>query len=108
MILEQQLLDKLTSIEQLLSKQNLLQKEVMTLGEACEYLSVSPSYLYKLTCTDQIPHYVPTGKKIYLKRSEIDAWILQNRQATNAEIEQAAVEYITYGKGGRRAWAAAS
>lgn len=103
MILEQQLLDKLTSIEQLLSKQNLLQKEVMTLGEACEYLSVSPSYLYKLTCTDQIPHYVPTGKKIYLKRSEIDAWILQNRQATNAEIEQAAVEYITYGKRGRRA-----
>jgi len=101
MILEQQLLDKLTSIEQLLSKQNLLQKEVMTLGEACEYLSVSPSYLYKLTCTDQIPHYIPTGKKIYLKRSEIDGWILRNRQSTNAEIGQAATAYITYGKGAR-------
>lgn len=103
MILEQQLLEKLTSIEQLLSKQNLLQKEVMTLGEACDYLNVSASYLYKLTCTDQIPHYVPTGKKIYLKKSEVDQWILRNRQSTEAEIEQAAVEYVTYGKGGRRA-----
>ena len=102
MILEQQLLEKLTSIEGLLSKQNLLQKEVMTLSEACDYLSVSASYIYKLTCTDQIPHYIPTGKKIYLKRSEIDAWILQNRQSTNAEIEQAANEHINYGKGGRR------
>lgn len=102
MILEQQLLEKLTSIEQLLSKQNLQQKEVMTLGEACDYLSVSPSYLYKLTCTDQIPHYVPTGKKIYLKRSEIDQWVLSNRQSTNAEIEKSAVEYITYGKKGGR------
>lgn len=102
MILEQQFLEKLTSIEQLLSKQNLLQKEVMTLSEACEYLNVSPSYLYKLTCTDQIPHYIPTGKKIYLKKSEIDQWVLCNRQSTNAELEQKAVEYITYGKKGGR------
>jgi len=103
MILEQQLLEKLTSIEQLLSKQNLLKKEVLDLGEACEYLNVSPSYLYKLTATDAIAHYCPTGKKLFFRRTELDQWVLSNRQSTNAEIEKAAVEYITYGKGGRRA-----
>jgi excisionase family DNA binding protein len=96
--MEVNILSELQSIRQLLERQNLLQKEVMTLNDACEYLSVSASYLYKLTCTDQIPHYIPTGKKIYLKRSEIDEWILRNRQFTNAEIEEAAEQYIAYGK----------
>ena len=91
---------KLTAIEDLLRQQNMMKKEVLSLGEACEYLSVSASYLYKLTCTDQIPHYVPTGKKIYFKRSEIDEWLLRNRQTTDAELDQQAAEYVTYNKRG--------
>ncbi|HQR92215.1 MAG: DNA-binding protein [Sphingobacteriia bacterium 35-40-8] len=91
---------KLRAIEDLLRQQNMMKKEVLSLGEACEYLSVSASYLYKLTCTNQIPHYVPTGKKIYFKRSEIDEWLLRNRQTTDAELEQQAAEYVTYNKRG--------
>ena len=94
MILEQQLLEKLSSIEHQLSKQNLLQKEILTLQDACDYLNVSASYLYKLTCTKQVPHYVPTGKKIYMKRSELDEWLLRNRQSSSSEIEQQAADYL--------------
>lgn len=86
--------ERLTSIEQLLSKQVLLQKEVLSLSEACEYLNVSASYLYKLTCTNQVPHYVPTGKKIYFKRSELDAWLLRNRQSSDSDIEKLAADYL--------------
>ena len=88
------ILEKLTSIQQLLSKQCLLQREVLSLGEACEYLNVSASYLYKLTCTKQIPHYVPTGKKIFMKRTEIDQWLLSNRQGTVSDIQQKAADYL--------------
>lgn len=101
--MEVNILSELQAIRQLLQKQNLLKKEVLDLGEAYEYLNVSPSYLYKLTATDAIAHYCPTGKKLFFRRTELDQWVLSNRQSTNAEIEQAAVEYITYGKGGRRA-----
>ena len=101
--MEKEILIELQEIRQLLSKQNLLKKEVLDLGEACEYLNVSPSYLYKLTANDSIVHYCPTGKKLFFQRHQLDEFILQNRQSTNAEMEQAATEYITYGKGGRKA-----
>ena len=85
---------KLAEIQQLLSKQNLLQKEILNLQNACDYLNVSASYLYKLTCTNQVPHYVPTGKKIYFKRQELDDWLLRNRQGSFYEIEQQAADYL--------------
>lgn len=95
--------DYLEELRELLHKQNLFQKEVLDLDEACDYLNVSASYLYKQTHTNSITHYVPTGKKIFFKRSELDEFILRNRKSTTDEIEKKAIEYITYNKGGRRA-----
>lgn len=92
--METTIIEKLTSIEQLLSKQGLLQREVLSLGDACDYLNVSASYLYKLTCTSQVPHYVPTGKKIYFKRTELDQWLLRNRQSPGTDIEKQAADYL--------------
>ena len=91
----QLVLEKLSTIEQLLNNQELLQKEVLSLKEACAYLDVSASYLYKMTCkTNEIPHYVPTGRKIYFKRSELDEWLCSNRRITNSEIEKSAADYL--------------
>jgi excisionase family DNA binding protein len=91
---ESLLIEKLAAIEQMLANHNTLLKDVFTLEEACHYLSFSQSYMYKLTSTKQIPYYVPTGKKIFFKREELDLWLLQNRQSTNAEIQQEAANYI--------------
>jgi excisionase family DNA binding protein len=51
------------------------------------YSALSVSYLYKLTSTQQIPHFKPRGKIIYFDRSELDEWLRQNRVKTTAEIE---------------------
>jgi len=88
------ILERLTSIETLLKEQNRLQKEALSFSEACEYLEISSSHLYKLTSTDTIPHYKPNGKKIYFKRTEIDNWLLSNRSASTSEIEQQAANYL--------------
>lgn len=85
-----QILDKLTEIANKLDEQNLLQKTVLNFNDTCTYLDVSPSHLYKLTSTKQIPHFCPQGKKLYFKREEMDTWLQRNRQSTAAEIEQQA------------------
>jgi len=94
------IVEKLTAIEQLLNKQGMLQKEALTFADACDYLHVSTSYLYKLTRTNLVPHYIPTGKKIYFKRTELDGWLFKNKQSSIIEIEKEAADYIL-GKSGR-------
>jgi len=88
------ILDKLTEIASKLDEQNLLQKTVLNFNEACKYLDVSPSHLYKLTSTKQIPHFCPQGKKLYFKREELDNWLQRNRQSAADEIEQTASDYV--------------
>ena len=68
-------------------------KEILTIEEAAEFLSVSKSYLYKQTSAQAIPHYKPTSKRCYFKRSELEAWILAGRISTKAESAQRANAY---------------
>jgi excisionase family DNA binding protein len=98
---EQLILDKLTEIANKLDEQNLLQKTVLNFNEACKYLDVSPSHLYKLTSSKQVPHFCPQGKKLYFKREELDHWLQRNKQLTTGEIDQIAREYTIPAKRSR-------
>ncbi len=80
-------------------------KNVLTLEDVTLLTGLSKSYIYKLTCTKQIPYYRPNGKQIYFDRAEIQTWMKQNRVTTESEVEQKAVNYISTGimqKGGIR------
>ena len=94
MVNDELILQKLNQIEQKLDEQNLLQKSVLNFSEACKFLEISASHLYKLTSTRQIPHFCPQGKKLYFNRTELDAWLQRNRHDSTDEIEKAATEYI--------------
>ncbi len=48
--------------------------EVLNLEQAAEYVSLSKSAIYKKTSERNIPHF-KQGKKLYFKRSELDAWL---------------------------------
>ena len=76
-------------------------KNVLTFADVVVLTGMSKSYLYKLTCTHQIPYYKPQGKYVYFDRAELEAWLKQNRVATQAEAEQQAINYVV-GKGGIR------
>lgn len=82
------IIQKLESIEKMLTEQNMLQKEVLNFNEAAVYLEVSHSHLYKLTSTGTIPAYKPNGKKLYFNRQELNKWLLSNRQASISDIEE--------------------
>ena len=92
------ILDKLTEIADKLSEQNILQKTVLNLSEAANYLDISESHLYKLTSSRQIPHFCPQGKKLYFRRDELDTWLQRNRQDSSEEIEKQAVNYLIKNK----------
>jgi len=93
-IMDTIILEKLDCIQKMLTEHNMLQKEVLNFNEAAIYLELSHSHLYKLTSGNFINHYKPNGKKIYFKRTELDIWLLRNRQSSTDEINQQAANYL--------------
>lgn len=74
------------------------QKEILTLEEVAQYTGLTKSQLYKLTSKKIIPHYKPTGKICYFKRSEVDAWLTSNPVATESELNDRAQSYCLKNK----------
>lgn len=68
-------------------------KEVLNLSQAAQFLSLSKSYLYKLTSSNVIPFYKPRGKMIYFRRSELVDWMLRGRNQTLEEVKEDANRY---------------
>ena len=89
--MEERILDELAAIK---TYSLLAAKNVLNFEEAEVITGLSKSYLYKLTCTHQIPHYKPNGKLVYFDRAELEAWMKQNRVATQLEAEQQAINYV--------------
>lgn len=87
--MEQMVIKKLEGIE----KAILSQKNVLTFEEVRSYTGLSRSYLYKLTCSNRIPHSKPFGKMLYFDRQELDNWLLQNL-TTGDETELKSVDDI--------------
>ena len=57
-----------------------VQKDVCTTEEACLFLDISPSQLYKLTSKQKIPHYKPRGKMVYFDKKELVKWLKRNHK----------------------------
>ena len=57
-----------------------VQKDVFTTEEACLFLDISPSQLYKLTSKQKIPHYKPRGKMVYVDKKELVKWLKRNHK----------------------------
>ena len=85
---EELIMDRLVSIEKKLTEQALATKEVLNFNEAALFLDLSKSHLYKLTSQKRIPHFCPEGKKIYFLRTDLQSWLLRNRQEEAESVEE--------------------
>lgn len=65
-------LDELKQRLLTLEKNLYLSKKVLTFEEACSYMGISESLLYKLTAAKEVPHYKPRGKMLYFDKEELD------------------------------------
>ena len=82
--LKEEFLERLTRVEDLLNER----KSVLTMEEACRYLGVSHSSMYKLTSAKAIPHYKPRGKMIFFDRLELETWAKRNGQVSISEAKE--------------------
>ena len=61
-------------------------KNILTVDEVISYTGFSQKQIYKLTSSRQIPHYKPSGRKLFFKKDELDEWITQGRVKTIGEL----------------------
>ena len=83
-----------TKPKQLHCPSKLTHIKFLTFEEACIYLGRSASSMYKLTSGRLIPYYVPTGKLIYFRKSEIDAWALRHKRKSKEEIKNDVEDFL--------------
>ena len=85
----QKVADKVSPLEERLNnleRQAIASKDILTLQEAAIYMGISLSQIYKLTSTQNIPHYKPRGKMCYFERKELDVWLLRNHNGPDIII----------------------
>lgn len=81
---------RLENIERLLA---MMTKTALTTEDVAVLLGVSAAHVRNLASAGELAHY-RSGKRIYFKRSDIEDWQLQNRVASNAEINSEAATYL--------------
>ena len=65
-------------------------ESAINLKKAMEITGYSRSNMYRLVSLKLIPHYRPTGGKIFFLESEIQEFLLRNRVAANYEVSEKA------------------
>ena len=68
-------------------------KSILDLDEAVLFTGFSKGHLYRLTSERQIPHY-KKSRKLYFKKSELEAWLLEDKIETSASIDSHAATYL--------------
>ena len=84
----------LIEIRDLLKSRNLENKEVFCFEEAVDYLKVSKSFLYKMTSSNSLTYFKPSGKLIYFKKSDLDEWLLKNKIEGTGVFEKEVESYL--------------
>ncbi len=69
-------------------------KEVLNMTDVSQYLDISKSLLYKLTCNQEIPHFKPRGKMIFFEKKELIDWIKKNHCGSVCDNEHKSSETI--------------
>ncbi len=77
-------------------------KLILTTGEACKYLDLSKSSLYKMTYKKKIPFSKPNGGKMYFRKEDLDNWMLSNKSNSTDELENEVLSYLNRGKNEER------
>lgn len=87
----QTILEKLNRIERMLLNST---KQILNVEDLINYTGYKRSYIYKLVHNNILPFSKPNGKILFFEKSEIDAWLLQNKSKSISQIEDQASNYV--------------
>lgn len=99
---ENSVLEKLSSIENLLKKKNdhafRQTSKPLSFREAADYLGFRPSYLYKLTHRKLIPFFKPSGKMLFFAKSDLDEWVFGKEKVKSEKLKEGEVSELPEGE----------
>lgn len=87
-------ISQLKGIKTLLEEQKILQKTILDFKEACKFLNVSSSLLYKLTSNGEITFSKPRGGKLYFKKEELEDWCIREASKPESIMKEEAKEWV--------------
>lgn len=87
-------LEKQNELRTQLEKLGIFNKDIFNFAEACFYMGIKKSTLYKLTSAKKITYFCPQGKLIFFRKSDLDLFLLTNKQETLDEIKAKAETFI--------------
>lgn len=90
--MEKQILKKLEDIE---TKIVFNGKDILNISEACLFLGVSRSYLYKLTSSNKLSYYKPNGKVLFFHKKDLITWMTRNKVKSNDELSNDVNIYVS-------------
>ena len=85
------ILEKLNRLEKLIVDSN---KSILNVEDLINYTGYKRSYIYKLVRSNTLSYSKPNGKSLFFEKSEIDAWLLQNKSQSISQIENKALDYV--------------
>lgn len=68
-------------------------KTVLNIDEAALFTGLSVGHIYRLTSGKKIPHF-KKQRKLYFKKAELEAWMLDTKILTDGEIQDKASTYV--------------
>lgn len=80
-------LKEVRTLKREMKRIHLYRKRIYTMKEAALVSGVSESYIQKLISSNQIPHSKPTGKLIFIRRRDLEKFLMKNYVNTSEEIE---------------------
>ncbi len=84
---------RIEALETALKSATIRSKEILNFEEACIFLNVSHSWLYKMTSSKSIPFYKPAGRYLYFERAELEKWIRSSPVKTEEQLDDEALKY---------------
>lgn len=67
-------------------------KTILDINEAAVFVGFTVGHLYHLTSGRKIPHF-KKNRKVFFKKSDLEAWLCEKRVLTEEEINQRAETY---------------
>lgn len=75
------------SLRKEVKKSNLFRKRIYTMNEASVVAGVSISLIQKLIASNQIPYSKPNGKLIFIRRRDLENFLMRNYISSNDDVE---------------------
>ncbi len=83
----EKLLKEIEALKKEVKRSSLFRKRIYTQKEAAEVAGISLSYIQKLTASGEIPYSKPKGKLIFIRRRDLEKFLMRNYVTNSEEIE---------------------